>query len=61
MHIITIGPVAKIYMKLFGDNFISGIMSNIALPIMNVMVILGIAFVIRKYMPGIWKIAVGGR
>lgn len=61
MHIITIGPVAKIYMKLFGDNFISGIMSNIALPIMNVMVILGIAFVIRKYMPRIWKIAVGGR
>ena len=61
MHILVISLVSKAYKLLFGQNIIALFLAHILVPAICIILLAIIAMIIRKFLPEIWKIMIGGR
>lgn len=61
MHILVISPVAKTYKLFLGQNIIALFLAHIIVPAICITLLAVIAMIVRKFIPEIWKIMIGGR
>ena len=60
-HILVISSVAKIYKMIVKNNLIMQILSNVFVPLMCIAVLVCLAFLIKKFIPFLWKLMMGSR
>lgn len=60
-HIMILESTEKLFYLTIGDNTIGAIVDHIFAPVITISVIIGIAYLLRTYMPLCWKILNGGR
>lgn len=61
MHDMILEVYEKIFLKLFGVSPVYALLDYILMPLLTILTLVGIAAVMRKYLPKCWNVLTGGR
>lgn len=61
MHDMILEVYEKIFLKLFGISAVCALLDYILMPLLTTLTLIGIAVVMRKYLPKCWNVLTGGR